>query len=95
MTATRTEDELEGWQKDAFDLYDAELRDHLQTTHLGKVVAIHPESGDYEVADTHRDAGMILSKRHSRDGRIVVFRIGPPTDTDIRMAGRFLAGSKS
>jgi hypothetical protein len=95
MTAAGVEEELDDWQKKAFDFYETDLKDRLVASHMGKVLAIHSESGDYEIADTHADAGMMLAKRHVRDGRIVVFRIGPPTDTDIRMAGRMLAGRKS
>src|SRR5689334_17391840 len=95
MTATINHEEQSDFHTKAHQIYENELKEQLLVSHLGKVVAIHPDSGDHEVADTHRAAGMALAKRHARDGRIVVLRIGPPTDADILMASRMLASQKS
>jgi hypothetical protein len=95
MTETITDKVQLDFHTRAHEIYENELKERLLVSDLGKAVAIHPDSGDFEVADTHRNAGMALAKRHARDGRIVVLRIGPPTDADILMASRMLATQKS
>jgi hypothetical protein len=95
MTATINDEEQSDFYQKAMEIYESELKERLLLSSLGRAVAIHADSGDFEVADTHRVAGMALAKRHPRDGRIVVLRIGPPTDNDIRMGSRMLAARKS
>ena len=57
---------------------------------MGKVVAIHPASGEYVVAGHEEDA--VSELRASRpDGLLFVRRIGLPTASDLRLAAR-LAG---
>jgi len=58
----------------------------LKQQALGKVVAIHVDSEDYAVGETNRKAVDELLSRHQADGRIVTLRIGPPPDSDIRLA---------
>jgi hypothetical protein len=57
-------------------------------------VAIHVDSGDYAVAATHSQAARALLARHPADGRTVTLTIGPPTDIDLRLTARMLAGRK-
>lgn len=75
-------------------LYENRLKALLEPEHNGKAVAIHVDSGDYAVADTHGDAAHTLIQRHEADGRIVTRTIGPPTEADQRLAVRILAGRK-
>ncbi len=73
--------------EDAADLiYEQRLRAKLERDSLGKAVAIHPDSGDYAVGSTHREAAEQLIARDRLDGRIVTLTIGPPTKSDLRIA---------
>jgi hypothetical protein len=74
----------------AHQIYEDQLRAFLEPTHLGKVIAIHPGTGEYAIGETRKAAGMALWERF-KDGSIVVFRIGPPTEEDIRMFYRLEA----
>jgi hypothetical protein len=57
-------------------------------------VAVHVDTGDYAVAESHSAAARALLARHEPDGRIVTLTIGPPTDADLRLAARMTAGRK-
>ena len=76
------------------EIYQTRLQADLEPGHNGEAVAIHVDTGDYAVADTHSHAARALLSRHERDGRIVTFTIGPPTDSDLRLAARIVAGRK-
>jgi hypothetical protein len=75
-------------------LYENKLKAILEPEHNGRAVAIHVDSEDYAVADTHSNAARSLLQRHKPDGRIVTLTIGPPTETDRRLTYRILAGQK-
>lgn len=68
-------------------LYEERLREALERDHLGAVVAIHPDSGDWVVADESPGAMCAMVERHP-EGLMVVRRIGPPTPGDLRLAVR-------
>lgn len=93
MTATIDNEELTDFEKKALESYETALKDHLLATHLGKAVAIHPDSGDYEIANTRSNAARALT-RHESNGKIVTLRIGPPTGSDNRLVARILAARK-
>jgi hypothetical protein len=76
------------------ELYESRLRALLEPGHSGKAVAIHVATGDYEVARTHSQAARALLERHPPDGGIVTLTIGPPTEADLRLATRVVAGQK-
>jgi hypothetical protein len=78
----------------AQQFYETNLKGKLEAEFLGKAVAIHVDSGDYEVGETHRVAARKILGRHQKDGRIVTLTIGPPTDQDIRLATRLASGRK-
>lgn len=78
----------------AQSLYDAKLKSLVEPQYIGKAIAIHIDSEDYAIGDSHGDAAQKFLQRHSRDGRIVTLTIGPPTDSDLRLASRMLSGSK-
>ena len=73
--------------------YDAKLRAELERDSMGKAVAIHVDSGEYAVADSHAAAAELLMQRHPPDGRIVTMTIGPPTDSNLRLDSRLNAGT--
>ncbi len=79
----------------ALKLYDEALRVNLECEHAGEAVAIHPASGDYAVAPTHRAAARALLERHANDRGIVTLTIGQATPADIRLAMRMGGGAKS
>lgn len=89
-----TEANLSPLGEQARNIYETRLRTLLERDHLGQAVAIHVDSGDYAVASSHNEAARLLLARHERDGRIVTLTIGPPTDTDLRLAARMAANQK-
>ena len=88
------DDELMDFEKKALAIYEHRLKDRLLATDLGKAIAIHPGSGDYEIANTRSAASRALLRRHEGDRQIVTLRIGPPTDSDDRLVARLLAARK-
>lgn len=71
-------------------IYEERLKDELEREHPGKVVAIHPDNGDYVIADNSPDAMRALIERHP-EGQMFIRRIGPPTPGDLRLATRIVA----
>jgi hypothetical protein len=67
------------------------LKDALEAEHTGKAVAIHVDSGDYAIADSFPAARAEMHRRRP-EGLLFSTRIGPPTDSDIRLGHRILAG---
>ena len=80
--------------QEACDLYDSKLKALLEPDHPGESVAIHVDTGDYALGCTHWQAAHVLLGRHPPDGRIATLTIVPPTDTDLRLAARMIAGPK-
>ena len=74
-------------------LYTEQLKGKLEQGHVGQYVAIHVESGDYEVAGWSGDATRALRKRHA-NGLLFVRVIGPPTERERRMASRLMAAEQ-
>ena len=60
----------------AWAIYNTRLKVLLEPDYIGQVVAIHPDSGDYEVARSSPLAWKPLKKRHP-EGLIAVLDIGP------------------
>ena len=65
----------------------------LEPQNTGKAVAIHIDSEDYAVADTHSAARRVLENSHP-EGPVVTFTVGPPTANDFAVAHRILEGQK-
>jgi hypothetical protein len=92
---TRTKDRLlSPLAKQGQAIYEERLKPLLEPGYIGRAVAIHVDTGDYAVGESHRDAARALLARHEPDGRIVTLTIGPPTDADLRLAARMTAGRK-
>ena len=72
------------------ELYETQLRATLEREHLGELVAIHPDSGEFAVA-TGEDEALRLLRAKQPAGQVFIRRIGPPTPADERLAAR-LAG---
>ena len=77
----------------ALTIYETHLKAVLEPEYNGKVVAVHVDSGDYIVADTHTTAGKAMDDLHL-EGLFVTLTIGPPTKGDFAVAQRVLAGQK-
>jgi hypothetical protein len=75
-------------------LYESRLKAILEPEQNGRAVAIHVDSGDYVVADTHTAAGKVMDNLHP-DGFFVTMTIGPVTAADFAVAQRILAGQRS
>ncbi len=73
----------------ALTFYRENLRDVLEPAEEGKGIAIHPDSGDYLVAQTPTHANRAMRLRHPA-GSYVTMRIGP--SPDYALAARILAG---
>ena len=56
----------------AYRIYDERLRSHLEPDHLGKIVAIHVDTGDYYLGSTPREA--CEQGRHAHPGAVFVCR---------------------
>ena len=59
----------------AVQLYEREIRSTAERDHAGGCVAIHPESGDYELGRNSPSARRTLRRRR-RDGYIITLEIG-------------------
>jgi hypothetical protein len=69
---TGAADELvEGGQR----FYDEHLRDHLEPEHVGRYVAIEPDSGRYFLADTGTEA-LLEAHRTLPDSLFYLARVG-------------------
>lgn len=71
-------------------LYETQLKVDLEREHAGKLVAIHPDSGTFVVADAEDEATRLLRIRQPQ-GLLLVRRIGSPTKGDLRLASRLAA----
>ena len=75
-------------------IYLNDLKPRLEPEHTGRTVAIHPDSGDYALAENSPDARRALRVRQPQ-GFIVTLLIGPNQRDQLarRMAGgQFLVG---
>lgn len=63
----------------ALAFYRKNLRDALEPAEEGKGIAIHPDLGDYLVAETPTHASRAMRLRHPV-GSYVTMRIGPSPD---------------
>ena len=69
---TRTQDiPLSPLAEQARAIYEERLKPPLEPKFSGKAVAIHVDSGDYAVGESHSDVARALLARHEPDGRIV------------------------
>jgi hypothetical protein len=73
-------------------LYEAQLRAELESSAMGQIVAIHPDSGEYVVA-SREEAAVSELRARCPEGLLFVRRIGPATPSDVRLAAR-LAGQR-
>lgn len=60
----------------AIRIYEEQLKTLLEAAHLGQIVAIHPDTGDYHVGKNSPVARHTLRQRRS-EGAIVTMSIGP------------------
>lgn len=94
-TQTPPQDEIEQWSAKAHGIYDDTLKAILEPQFNGQIVAIHPDSGDYEVAENSPRARRNLRARRPQ-GFILTTNIGPARmdSLTLRMiAGQWLAGN--
>lgn len=87
--ATMTDEEHEALTQRGLAIYEDQLKPVLEPEFDGKYVAIHVDTGDYEVADSSGDAMRAMRKRR-REGRLLMRRIG--NETEWGLAARLLAG---
>jgi hypothetical protein len=57
-------------------IYEERLKALLEPEHLGKMVAIHPDSGDHAVGRNSPEAQQALRRRQP-SGLVVIMSIGP------------------
>jgi hypothetical protein len=65
----------------AWRIYDSKLKQILEPAYNGKIVAVHLETEDYEVAPRTLGAWKALKARRP-DGHIVALEIGPVREND-------------
>ena len=73
----------------ALTFYRENLQSVLEPEQEGKGIAIHPDTGDYVVAETPTHASRAMRLRHPA-GSYVTMRIGP--SPDYALISRLLAG---
>jgi hypothetical protein len=74
--------------RQAYIIYEEKLKAKLEQEHLGRAVAVHVDTEDYAIGDSHSSAARALLERHAPDRRIVTLTIGPPTEADLQFAAR-------
>jgi hypothetical protein len=84
------EQQLDDVTRHGLAIYEERLKETLEREYMGKVVAIHPDTGDYVVADESPEAMRAMRVRQP-EGLMYIRRIGPPTPGDRRKAARFAA----
>ncbi len=69
-------------------IYESRLKALLEPDHLGEVVAIHVDSGEYTVATSSPDA-LRAMRRLQPSGLLFLYTIGPSEDLGLarRMSG--------
>ncbi len=91
------DDLLEKLSNEAWEIYNRKLKAVLEPEYLGKIVAIHHDTEDYEVGTGSSQTHFALRARHPQ-GMISTLDIGPvdPYDTlSLRMMSKhFYAGQK-
>ena len=85
-----SEDELNRLSAKGHAIYDARLKAILEPGYNGQDVAIHLDTGDYEVGKRASRPAITLRKRHPEGGMIMVTDVGPPRPDDM-LAARMLA----
>jgi hypothetical protein len=88
MIAQSPNGELDELSLRALAFYRETLAAELEPEQDGKGLAIHPDSGDYLVADNPTLAGRLMDQRHSEG--VVTLRIG--LKPEYALAARLLAG---
>jgi|GEM_PF-3286408 hypothetical protein len=75
MNTVRELIELDERSRTALAIYENSLKAAIEAKHMGKGIAIDPETGDYEIGNTPFSAARRLRERHPK--KIVIqFRIG-------------------
>ncbi len=95
MAILPTEDEMEQLSAKGRAIYDQTLKAILEPQYDGQEVAIHLDSGDYEVAKNSPRARRALRARRP-EGLIMTTNIGPPKidGLTLRMLGsQLLSGA--
>ena len=67
-------------------IYENRLKALLEPARNNQFVAIHVDSGDYEVARTSGSAMRAIRKKHPREGRLFIRKIG--TEPEYQLASR-------
>ena len=70
-------------------LYEIKLKAVLEPTYNNRLVAIHPDSGEYAVADSTGNAMRAIRKNRPQ-GRLYLTKIGP--EPEYGLAAYILAG---
>ena len=72
-------------------IYEHHLKAVLEPAYNRQFVAIHLDSGDYEVAGTSGNAMRAIRKKHPRDGRLFIRKIGD--EPEYQLSARILGSA--
>jgi hypothetical protein len=89
-----TEEKLDQVSEAGRAIYEARLKPLLEPEFNGQEVAIHIDTGDYEVGKRSKRPGIALADRHPEGGMILITDVGPPRPGDtltVRMSGQYFA----
>ncbi len=91
-----SEEEMDRLSVRGWAIYQEKVKPAFEPHENGKIVAIHLDSGDYEVAKTSSLASKAIRNRHP-DGLLMVTDIGPAKidGLTLRMMGSQLVSEQS
>jgi|SRR5579883_2266766 len=80
---TLSNPEMDRLSETGHTIYNEKLKPFLEPAFNGQEVAIHLESGDYEVGRRSARPAVVLRQRHPDGGVIMSMLIGPPRSDDV------------
>ena len=69
-------------------VYEGTLKASLEAEHFGSLIALEPESGDYELAGTFREIDLAAQRRFGNQP-VHIFRVGGGGAVKVGGVGRY------
>jgi hypothetical protein len=81
-TPLMSEEEMDYISRTGRAIYQEKLKAILEPEHNGEMVAIHIDTGDYEVGPRKTHPSFALRDRHPEGGKILITDVGIPRPDD-------------